>query len=186
MRKRRESSASMPPVRARSATDSAEMMLTPASGPRSLAAPTSSDITRRRSSPDHCESAPAQGPARSGRVQDGRRTPSRRARRARSSRRRCRLRGTRARGSQASQSRRAATRESCIEVFPFTKRPVSSTRCRRRFSVTPFSPTSTASTRCTASPLIGAIEIFETRARGVAATAPCSSTLRKRPARRSA
>ena len=38
------------------------MMLMPASGPRSLAAPISSDMTRRRSSPDHAESAAAHGP----------------------------------------------------------------------------------------------------------------------------
>ena len=38
------------------------MMLTPASGPRSLAAPTSSDMIIRSSSPENAESAAAHGP----------------------------------------------------------------------------------------------------------------------------
>ena len=63
MRKRRESSAPTPPVRARSATDAAETMLTLASAPRSLAAPTSSVMTSRSSSPTTAESAAAHGPA---------------------------------------------------------------------------------------------------------------------------
>ena len=64
----------------------------------------------------------------------------------------------------AVRSSALATSESRIDVFPLTKRPVASTRCRRRFSATPLVPTSTASTRRTASPLTGTMEILETRA----------------------
>ena len=153
--------------------DAAEMMLMPAAGPRSLAAPTSSDITSRSPMPDHAESAAFQGPT-TRRPAAGRpkktvsiASPSSSAPLTTPPS------GNSIASVPAAMSSRLPTSERRIDVFPFTKRPSSSTRCKRRFSATPFGPTSAASTRWTARPLTGAMEIRETRAsRAGASTRP--------------